>query len=206
MAAIDFPDSPVLGEFFSFLDRKWVWTGVAWETVATVLGAQGPQGATGPAGPVGPVSTTPGPTGPEGSQGKFYSSDTPPLYPSIGDSWFNSITGATYVYYDSYWVGASGGTAYANWSYVNSNRLALTNENFLADTSNGSFTIILPENPQPGEVNGFLDLENSFGRNTLILSGGAELIEGRTDNMILNVDRAIVMVKFVGSSYGWRIV
>lgn len=31
-------------------------------------------------------------------------SDTAPLSPVTGDMWFNSLTGAAYVYYDSYWI------------------------------------------------------------------------------------------------------
>jgi hypothetical protein len=31
-------------------------------------------------------------------------SDTPPLEPEIGDLWYESDTGKTFVYYDSYWV------------------------------------------------------------------------------------------------------
>jgi hypothetical protein len=103
-------------------------------------------------------------------------------------------------------VGVGGGTAYGNWSYINSNKVALPNEGFLADTSQGSFTIILPEAPQIGESIAIIDLENSFKRNGLILSGGAERIEGRLDNMVLNVDRASIVIRFVGSGYGWRIV
>jgi hypothetical protein len=110
------------------------------------------------------------------------------------------------VYYDDFWVGIGGGTAYQNWSYINSNKVAIANEGFLADTSNGSFTIIMPTNPQVGESVGIIDLENSFKRNPLVLSGGEERIEGRTDNMLLNVDRASIVIRFVGSTYGWRLV
>jgi hypothetical protein len=80
------------------------------------------------------------------------------------------------------------------------------NEGILANTSAGSFTLILPENPQVGESVGIIDLNFSFRRNPLILSGGAEKIEGRTDNMFLNVDRASIVIRYVGSTYGWRIV
>jgi hypothetical protein len=125
----------------------------------------------------------------------------------VGDIWFNSTLGSTYLYYDNFWVGVGGGTAYGNWSYVNSNRTALANEGFLADTSQGGFTIILPASPQIGESIAIIDLENSFKRNGLTLSGGAERIEGRlNDNMVLNVDRASIVIRFVGSEYGWRIV
>lgn len=217
MAAINFPDFPEVDDIFTVGTRSWKWNGVAWQTLTTPLqiGPTGPQGEAstieGPTGPQGPTGSQgiqgpTGPTGPTGPLGNFFASATAPASPGEGDVWFNSVTGSTYVYYDSYWVGASGGTAYENWSYANSNTVALANENFLADTSNGSFTIILPESPQIGEFVGIIDLENSFKRNGLVLSGGEELIEGRDDNMVLNVDRASIIVKFVGSTYGWRIV
>jgi hypothetical protein len=217
MAAIDFPNFPQVDDVFTVGSRSWKWTGSVWQTLttqvqvgatgptgaaSTIAGPTGPQGSTGPQGPSGPTGST-GPTGPLGN---FFASATAPATPAQGDVWFNSVTGSTYVYYDSYWVGASGGTAYENWSYANSNTVALANENFLADTSNGSFTLVLPESPQVGEFVGIIDLENSFKRNGLVLSGGEELIEGRTDNMVLNVDRASIIIKFVGSTYGWRIV
>jgi hypothetical protein len=217
MAAIDFPDFPQVDDIFTVGSRSWKWTGSVWQTLttqvqvgatgptgaaSTIAGPTGPQGPTGPTGAIGPTGST-GPTGP---LGRFFASATAPATPLEGDVWFNSVTGSTYVYYDSYWVGASGGTAYENWSYANSNTVALANENFLADTSNGSFTLVLPESPQIGEFVGIIDLENSFKRNGLVLSGGEELIEGRSDNMVLNVDRASIIIKFVGSTYGWRIV
>jgi hypothetical protein len=158
-----------------------------------VAGATGPTGLTGATGPTGPDAT-------------YYTSATAPTAPDQGDVWFNTELGNTYVRYDNFWVGVNGGSAYGNWSYVNSNTVAVANEGFLANTSAGSFTIILPEAPQIGESVAIIDLENSFKRNGLILSGGAEKIEGRTDNMVLNVDRASIIIRFVGSTYGWRIV
>ena len=63
----------------------------------------GPQGLTGPAG-------ADGPQGPVGPSGKFTPSDTAPLNPEDGDSWFNSSTGQLFVYYEdadgSQWVEA----------------------------------------------------------------------------------------------------
>ena len=35
-------------------------------------------------------------------------SETPPASPSVGDLWFESDTGKTFVYYDSFWVESSG--------------------------------------------------------------------------------------------------
>jgi hypothetical protein len=48
-----------------------------------------------------------GPTGNTGATGPTRSTDistTPPSSPALGDLWYNSETGQTFVYYDSYWV------------------------------------------------------------------------------------------------------
>lgn len=169
-------------------------------------GSVGPTGPTGPQGEVGPTgadSTVPGPTGPDGS---YLESDTEPEFPASGDIWFNTTTGSTYLYYDSTWVGVGGGTAYGNWQVLNSNTTAVANTGYIANTSGGSFTIILPENPVVGESVAIIDGEESFKRNGVVISGGVELIEGRTDNMLLNVDRASVLFRFIGSTYGWKVV
>ncbi len=169
----------------------------------------GPQGPTGPTGATGPLSTVPGPTGsqgPTGPDGTYIASETEPPTPQVGDIWFNTATGSTYLYYDSFWVGVGGGTAYGNWQNVNSNLTATANIGYIADTSAGAFTIILPESPVTGESVAIIDGAESFKRNGLIVSGGLELIEGRTDNMLLNIDRASVLFRFIGSTYGWKVV
>ena len=176
-------------------------------------GPTGPTGAdstvpgpTGPTGPTGADSTVPGPTGPTGPDGKYLESATAPSSPEPGDIWFNTTTGSTYIYYDSYWVGVGGGTAYGNWQVINSNTTATANTGYIANTSAGSFTVIMPESPVVGESVAIIDGNESFKRNGLTVSGGIELIEGRADNLILNVDRASVLFRFIGSTYGWKVV
>jgi hypothetical protein len=39
----------------------------------------------------------------------FLVSDTPPASPVVGDIWFESDTGKTFVYFDSFWVESNGG-------------------------------------------------------------------------------------------------
>jgi len=53
--AIDFPDTPEIGDEISEGDRTWRWSGVAWQTVATEV--PGPTGPTGPVGDQGPGFT-----------------------------------------------------------------------------------------------------------------------------------------------------
>lgn len=47
MAAIDFPDSPTVGQLFSAGDTTWEWTGTLWKGIGTVVA--GPAGADGEA-------------------------------------------------------------------------------------------------------------------------------------------------------------
>ena len=57
-------------------------------------GATGPSGASGATGPGAPLT----------------SSATAPVSPSAGDLWFNTTTGASYIYYNSAWVELGGGS------------------------------------------------------------------------------------------------
>ena len=73
MAAIDFPNSPSIGDQHTASGKTWEWDGNVWLVLASVaaVGPTGPQGDTGPTG--APGDTGPqgevGPTGPQGQQG-----------------------------------------------------------------------------------------------------------------------------------------
>ncbi len=205
-------DTPSEGTFWTLIAAEGA-TGSTGATGATgpagadgFIGVDGATGPTGPTGPTGAASNVTGPTGPTGADGKYLESATAPSTPELGDIWFNTTTGSTYIYYDSYWVGVGGGTAYGNWQVINSNTTATANTGYIANTSAGSFTVIMPESPAVGESVAIIDGTESFKRNGLTISGGIELIEGRADNLILNVDRASVLFRFIGSTYGWKVV
>lgn len=77
------------------------------DALQLVTGPTGAVGATGPTGPTGPSGGPTGPTGPTGATGQdgaLLTQVTQPVGPTPGTTWFNSETGKTYVYYDSYWV------------------------------------------------------------------------------------------------------
>lgn len=115
MTIINFPDSPTLGQVYTFGNRSWEWTGAAWKLIGTGLpgptgptgptgpaGADsivpGPQGDTGPTGPTGPQGTSGpqgpvGPTGPTGSQGPI--GPTGPQGPSGSDAPVVTLTAGT---------------------------------------------------------------------------------------------------------------
>jgi hypothetical protein len=48
MAAIDFPNSPTIGQSFTVGEITWTWTGVVWKSIGTpVPGPTGPAGTNG---------------------------------------------------------------------------------------------------------------------------------------------------------------
>jgi hypothetical protein len=54
MTAIDFPNSPTIGQLFTVGDITWEWTGTTWIGQGTpVPGPAGADGAAGVAGPAG---------------------------------------------------------------------------------------------------------------------------------------------------------
>jgi len=110
-------------------NRLYTYNGSAWvvaglQGVQGTTGSQGLQGTTGLQGLNGSqgvqgtqgisvqgLQGIQGPSGGGGGGGNYTVSDTPPVSPSNGDTWFNSSTTRTYVYYadgtSSQWVEAS---------------------------------------------------------------------------------------------------
>lgn len=85
-------------------------TGPTGLTGATgITGSTGPTGITGPTGPTGLTGAT-GATGATGPGAPLTSSATAPSSPSAGNLWFDTSTGAAYIYYNSAWVELGGGT------------------------------------------------------------------------------------------------
>jgi hypothetical protein len=83
MTALDFPNSPDIGDKFIISGKAWIWTGDVWEIFGSV--------SSGPQGPTGPTSTVPGPTGPTGSTG--FTGPTGPTGPPGVDGSGISILG-----------------------------------------------------------------------------------------------------------------
>lgn len=96
--AINFPDTPTDGQVFTSGTTSWTWFATP-----------------------GLWRITSGPSGYTGSKGTTFIGDNPPSSPVNGDTWWDTVEGLRYVYYDdgtsSQWVqesivGATGYTGY----------------------------------------------------------------------------------------------
>jgi hypothetical protein len=89
MTAINFPNTPTVGELFTVNDIVWRWDGSFWTGIGTAVpGPTGPTGPKGDTGDTGPVSTVPGPQGPAGPMYPVTISTLAPSGGSDGDLWF----------------------------------------------------------------------------------------------------------------------
>jgi hypothetical protein len=73
------------------------------------------------------------------TSGGITSSDTAPSSPSVGDQWFNSSTGKTYVYYDGYWIelDSNGTSAQSNGNAVINGAFEINQRNFTSLSPTG---------------------------------------------------------------------
>lgn len=79
--ALDFPNSPSIGDTFTSNGISFTWNGSVWNASRVVAGRS------------------------------FIVSDTAPNSPTEGYGWFNSSTGQFFIYYDDFWVEASSNEA-----------------------------------------------------------------------------------------------
>lgn len=81
MAALDYPASPTVGQIYD----RWEWDGTKWMLAASGGGGGG------------------------GSDGYSFVQEGAPTATVAGQTWYQTSTGASYVWYDSFWVQTSPG-------------------------------------------------------------------------------------------------
>jgi hypothetical protein len=150
MTAIDFPNSPSVGNTHSAGGRTWIWTGSVWNAVETTSVG----GATGPTGPTGPQSTVTGPTGATGATGPTgpyltsaytFSATTTNSDPGNGIFRLNTANASltTAIYIDNQDIGTTSRTAwYDTWDDSSSTIKGILNiTNTVSPSDSVTFTI-----------------------------------------------------------------
>ncbi len=99
----------------------------------------------------------------------------------------------------------AGGVGQYEWISVNSNHNAAQNQYILADSTGGSFVIVLPPVPELGDTIGIYPNQASFTVNPVTVLRGTNNIQGISDDLLLNENVGITMV-FVGGSIGWLVL
>jgi hypothetical protein len=104
----------------------------------------------------------------------------------------NVVAGAT---------GATGATgAPAPWTRVTTTYTATTNQQIIADTTGGSFTITLPSSPSAGNVVRITDGGN-WANNNLTVARNGSTIEGGTDDLLVNLRGVTVELIYDGTTW-----
>lgn len=97
------------------------------------------------------------------------------------------------------------GTASAVLRFVNDTYNAAVNDRILCDSTGGPFTITLPPNATVLENDTLqvIDATGTFGTNNVTLARNNSLILSATDDIVLDVNGAVITLLYTGSTYGW---
>jgi hypothetical protein len=108
--AINFPDSPATNNTYTVGSNTWLYDGEKWVIVSQNIELDDLGDVTAPSPTNGQFLKWNGSAWVNAtiSSGGVTVSETPPASPTAGDLWFESDTGKTFVYYDSFWVESSG--------------------------------------------------------------------------------------------------
>lgn len=100
-------------------------------------------------------------------------------------------------------IGAGGGL---QWRIVSSDITAIRGNGYLVDVSGGNVTLTLPSSPSEGDTVGVSDYTKSAELNVITVSPGAEKIEGRSSDMIVDITGSGFTLVYSDATIGWKIV
>ena len=94
----------------------------------------------------------------------------------------------------------------ASWTVVNSAGDLAANTRYLVDSSSGAFTLNLPSSPTAGQFVQLADSEGTFTSNPVTIGRSGNNIFGQASDLVLNVNRAVVVLTYSGdSTTGWLV-
>lgn len=93
----------------------------------------------------------------------------------------------------------------ANWASATSDQTLTAGNRTWVDTSGGPVNITLPANPNSGDAVLIADAEGTFVNNNVTVLRNGERIMSLNEDMLLNVNYAVITLVYVGVSAGWRL-
>jgi hypothetical protein len=99
-----------------------------------------------------------------------------------------------------------GGSNFKKYTLKNSAFVAESNEAYIIDTSNGSFEITLPSNPETGDVVSIADAKGTWNDNPATFLNNGKKIESIDFNFINNSQGTFFSLVYVDDVTGWRIL
>lgn len=179
----------------------YVWNGTEFINSGRIQGYTGSFGFTGSRGEQGPAggfTGSRGDTGFVGSKGDLGFTGSQGPIGFTGSQGIQGIVG----FRGSQGFTGSAGTGLDNWTVVTENYLATDGNRIIADTSAGSFVIVLPISPPVGAYVVLTD-GNDWGLNPIVVSSNGASIEGFTED--LTIDVAGISIEFIWDGTQWQI-
>ena len=99
------------------------------------------------------------------------------------------------------------GTASPVLREVSTTYTAEVNDRILCDTAGGQFTITFPLSSTllVGDQIQVIDATSNFNANNITIDRNGALINGASENLILDIDGSVVTLLYTGTTYGWVI-
>jgi len=216
------------GDAYLVAGALYVWSDStsAWVNVGNI---QGPTGNTGGTGPTGAT----GATGPEGfnyvgeygstldyTNGDVVSFGTA-LWIRVGGPGIDNAPSNESEFWNLYLWGPTGptgntgsqgpqgatGSQGINWRYVTENATAAVSDGFIFNTSSGPLTITLPATGLfAGNTVYFSDGSGTLSGNPVTINSGIININGITGPLVLDISNAFVVLMYVDSTTGWKVI
>jgi len=97
------------------------------------------------------------------------------------------------------------GTAPTILREISANATANVNDRILADSSGAAFTITLPANASLliNDTLQIIDVAGSAGTNGITVARNGSNINGSAEDLVIDVNGAIITLVYTGSTYGW---
>lgn len=96
-----------------------------------------------------------------------------------------------------------GGIEWSMKTTSNNSEVLSNMQGVICDTTNGSFSLLLPVSPSIGETIGFSQFDDTFSTNSFSIDLNGNTYEGLTGSIVVPVNVKSVILLFVGGNKGW---